>query len=123
MTTEKIGINSPDIPVIAASDIFKIRSESFIGKKRIRLWLLVLVIVGFSIYANALHAPFFFDDVLNITQNQAIRLNQMLAFDLRRRRNRPFLRPSQHDLGGILTHLDSHQHGVAFFDLAAQQGI
>jgi hypothetical protein len=70
------------MPVFVASDIFKIRSESFFGIKRIRLLLLVLVLLVFSIYANALRAPFFFDDVLNITQNPAIRLTRITLDNL-----------------------------------------
>jgi tetratricopeptide (TPR) repeat protein len=70
------------MPVFMASDIVKIRSENYFGKNRIRLLLLVLVLLVFSIYANALRAPFFFDDLLNITQNPAIRLTQLTPDNL-----------------------------------------
>jgi Flp pilus assembly protein TadD len=65
------------MPVFVASNIFKNRSDNSSVKKQVRLLLLPLAILVFSIYTNTLRAPFFFDDEINITRNPHIRLTQI----------------------------------------------
>jgi len=50
-----------------------IGNGGFFNRTRTHTHLLLIIAMGFAVYANTLHAPFQFDDQANIVDNTAIR--------------------------------------------------